>query len=108
MNQAEDPSQRLDHWLWCARFAHTRGRCSELVAAGLVRINRRRTNKPHARLHPGDVLTLALGRGVRVVRVQGLAPRRCPPAAAALLYVELREDQDPCAADSTPAYPFAR
>ena len=45
---------RLDKWLWCARVAKTRGACSRLVEAGSVRINRQPTDKPHAKLRPGD------------------------------------------------------
>jgi ribosome-associated heat shock protein Hsp15 len=50
-------------------------------------------DKPHARLRPGDVLTLAVGgpeRGVvKVWRVQALAARRGPPAEARGLYEEI-------------------
>ena len=85
--------QRLDTWLWCARVARTRGACSRLVEQGTVRINRQPTNKPHAKLRPGDVLTFALGsaeRGsVRVWRVVALGDRRGPAAEARTLYEEL-------------------
>ena len=93
---AEDRDwQRLDKWLWCARVAKTRGACVRLVEAGGVRLNRQPTEKPHARLRPGDVLTLALGspeRGtIRVWRVLGLAARRGPPTEARGLYEDLSE-----------------
>lgn len=83
--------QRLDMWLWCARFARARADCARLVTAGVVRINRNPTDKPHARLRVGDVLTLGLRGGVRVVRVQALAHRRGPPADAWELYEEIAE-----------------
>ena len=87
--------QRLDTWLWCARVAKTRGACARLVAAGNVRVNRQPTEKPHARVRPGDVLTLALGsaeRGVvRVLRVLALGDRRGPAAEARGLYEEVSE-----------------
>ena len=44
-------------WLWCARVLRQRNDCAGLVAAGGVRINRQPTEKPHARLRPGDVIT---------------------------------------------------
>lgn len=79
--------QRLDKWLWCARFLRTRAACAALVAAGAVRLNRQPTDKPHARLAPGDVLTLGLPGGrIRVVRVAALASRRGPPDEARTLY----------------------
>lgn len=84
--------QRLDKWLWCARFLKARAACARLVAEGMVRINRQPTDKPHARLRPGDVVTLPLRGDVRVVRVLGLAARRGPAAEAGLLYEELEEE----------------
>ncbi len=83
--------QRLDKWLWCARFMKLRAACARWVTEGSVRINRQPTDKPHARLRIGDVLTLPLGRDIRVVRVMALATRRGPPAEARALYEELRE-----------------
>ncbi|MDE2517031.1 MAG: RNA-binding S4 domain-containing protein [Rhodospirillales bacterium] len=85
--------QRLDLWLWCARIRRGRADCAALVAGGAVRLNRQPTEKPHARLRVGDVLTLALGSGpggaVRVLRVRALASRRGPAAEAASLYEEI-------------------
>lgn len=94
MAEAEDRDwQRLDKWLWCARLSKTRSACAAFVERGGVRLNRQPVDKPHARLRPGDVLTLALGgaeRGVvKVWRVQALAERRGPPAEARTLYEEI-------------------
>jgi len=87
---AEDRAwQRLDKWLWCARFMKARADCARLVAVGLVRINRQVTDKPHARLRPGDVLTLPLRGDVRVVRVLSLATRRGPAPEAQALYEDV-------------------
>ena len=83
--------QRLDHWLWCARFVRHRADCAGLLAAGAVRINRQPAEKTHARLRPGDVLTLALRGRVLVVRVAALSARRGRAAEAALLYEERPE-----------------
>ncbi len=98
--------QRLDKWLWCARFLKSRAECTRLVAAGMLRLNRRPTEKPHARLRVGDVLTLALGGRVRVVAVLALAARRGPPAEARLLYQELASPPaGACSEAGTAAYP---
>ncbi len=97
----EDPSveagewQRLDKWLWCARFMKARSDCARLVAGGLVRINRQPTDKPHARLRPGDVLTVPLRGDVRVLRVLALAARRGPAPEARQLYEELGDAPAP-------------
>ncbi|WP_149540822.1 RNA-binding S4 domain-containing protein [Siccirubricoccus phaeus] len=89
--------QRLDLWLWCARVARTRSACAKLIEAGAVRINRQPTQKAHARLRPGDVLTLALGsadRGVvKIWRVVGLGDRRGPAPEARLLYEDLSAEE---------------
>jgi ribosome-associated heat shock protein Hsp15 len=81
--------QRLDKWLWCARFMRARTDCAALVTQGSIRINRQATDKAHARLRLGDVLTVPVRGEVRVVRVLALAVRRGPPAEAATLYEEV-------------------
>ncbi|MFW7267030.1 RNA-binding S4 domain-containing protein [Gluconacetobacter sp. Hr-1-5] len=84
----EAATQRLDSWLWCARFARSRSDCARIAQAGLVRINRQRTEKAHALVRPGDVLTLPppTGDGVMVLRIVALAQRRGPASVARLLY----------------------
>lgn len=97
---ADDPAdgalgwQRLDRWLWCARFIKTRAAAARLAEQGRIRINRQRTEKAHARVRPGDVLTFGIGPSVRVVRVVALAARRGPAEEARRLY----QDLDPSAA----------
>jgi ribosome-associated heat shock protein Hsp15 len=66
--------------------------CAALVARGSIRINRQPTDKPHARLRVGDVLTVPLRGAVRVVRVRALAKRRGPAPEAQLLYEEVTLD----------------
>jgi ribosome-associated heat shock protein Hsp15 len=83
--------QRLDKWLWCARFMRARTDCAVLVAQGNIRINRQPTDKAHAKLRLGDVLTVPVRGQVRVVRVLALASRRGPAAEAAGLYEEVGE-----------------
>jgi ribosome-associated heat shock protein Hsp15 len=79
--------------------------CAALVGQGRVRINRQPTDKPHARLRIGDVLTLPLRGEVRVVRVLALAARRGPASEARLLYEEVADRPSPsCAKPETPAY----
>ncbi len=93
MSNAEDRDwQRLDKWLWCARFMKARADCARLVATGGLRINRQPTDKPHAKLRPGDVITLPLRGDVRVVQVVALAERRGPAAEARGLYLEIAPD----------------
>jgi ribosome-associated heat shock protein Hsp15 len=79
-------TQRLDKWLWCARFASTREACAGMAESGSLRINRQPTVKPHAKIRVGDVLTLPLYAGVKVVEVLALAERRGPAPQAQFLY----------------------
>jgi ribosome-associated heat shock protein Hsp15 len=67
----------------------TRSACSRLVEDRGVRINGRVTEKPGARLHPGDVVTFAVGQHVRVLRVLALSTRRGSATEAARLYEDL-------------------
>jgi ribosome-associated heat shock protein Hsp15 len=72
--------------------------CAALVARGSIRINRQPTDKPHARLRIGDVLTVPVHTSVRVVRVLSLAARRGPAPEARLLYQEIDDSAGgPCA-----------
>jgi ribosome-associated heat shock protein Hsp15 len=93
--------QRLDKWLWCARFMKHRADCAALVAQGGLRINRQPTDKPHARLRAGDVLTLPLRGQVRVIEVLALALRRGPAREAAALWREIH----PSRATAAPPLP---
>jgi ribosome-associated heat shock protein Hsp15 len=81
--------QRLDVFLFFARFCKTRAVAGALIEKGSVRINRLPTEKPHARVRPDDVLTLALPNRVLVVRVVALAKRRGSAVEARLLYEEI-------------------
>ncbi|MBC7636853.1 MAG: RNA-binding S4 domain-containing protein [Acetobacteraceae bacterium] len=78
--------QRLDMFLWCARMLRARADCARLVADGGIRINRQPTEKPHAKIRIGDIITLPIRGDVLVLEVQTLAERRGPATAARLLY----------------------
>ncbi len=61
-----------------------------------MRINRLPTDKPHARVRPGDILTFAQGSGeagrIAVWRILALAVRRGAAAEAQRLYEDLGQD----------------
>ena len=85
----EGATQRVDRWLWCARFVKSRTLAQRLIAEGRVRAAGRVVAKPHHALKPGDVLTFPQGHHIRVVRVVALAEKRGPAAAARALYEDL-------------------
>jgi ribosome-associated heat shock protein Hsp15 len=84
--------QRLDKWLWFARFAKTRTLAAKLVTSGFVRVNGQKTDSPAKALAVGDVVTLALARSTIVVRVEALGSRRGPAPEARGLYGEVSRD----------------
>jgi ribosome-associated heat shock protein Hsp15 len=82
--------QRIDKWLWHARMVRTRSAAAALVEAGYVRVNGARITASGHQVRPGDVLTLALDRAVRIVQVDGFCERRGGPQSAAALFHDLR------------------
>jgi ribosome-associated heat shock protein Hsp15 len=87
--------QRLDKWLWHARLVKARTSAAELVASGHVRLNGVREKAPGHAVKLGDVLTVALDHGVRVLKVTGFSERRCDASAARALYEELGSETGP-------------
>ena len=79
-------SVRIDKWLWHARFFKTRALAQSAACSGHIRLNGFRIEKAHHAIKPGDVLTVARGREVLVVRVCGEAVRRGPAREAHALY----------------------
>ena len=89
-------TQRLDQWLWHARFFKTRGLATKLVQGGHVRVDGDRVQKASHPLRPGQTLTFKQARRIRVIRVEALAQRRGPAPEAQSLYTDLTpEDQNP-------------
>lgn len=86
--------QRIDVWLWYARFAKTRSLAQALIARGKVRINRVRITKSSHLVRTDDVITISLGPRIRVISVKAFAKRRGPATEAALLFEELTPKQD--------------
>ncbi|MGO4707045.1 RNA-binding S4 domain-containing protein [Microvirga sp. 2MCAF38] len=84
--------QRLDKWLWFARFAKTRTLAAKLVASGFVRVGGQRTDNSAKAVAVGDVITVALPKLTMVVRVEALGERRGPAVEARQLYTDLNGD----------------
>ena len=82
--------QRLDKWLWHARVVKARSSAAALIEAGHVRLNGARETAPGHAVKAGDVLTIALDRSVRVLKVLGFSEQRGNAAAARVLYEDLQ------------------
>ena len=87
--------QRIDKWLWHARVVRTRTAAAALSDSGLVRINGTRINTSSRPVRPGDVITIALDRQVRILKVAGFAERRGSAEIARVLYEELTAPPEP-------------
>ena len=81
--------QRLDKWLWFARVVKTRSLAARLILEGHVRVNGTRSDSPAKLVKAGDVLTVALDRQVRVLRVAAPGLRRGPFEEARTLFAEV-------------------
>ena len=89
--------QRIDKWLWHARVVRTRTAAADLAASGHVRINGRRVDAPSRAVRPGDVVTVALDRAVRVLKVVAFAERRGSADDARALCEMLEPSRDSAA-----------
>ena len=87
----DDDRQRIDKWLWHARVVRTRSAAAALAASGHVRLNGVRIDAASRPVKRGDVVTVALDGGVRVLKVTGFAMRR----GSATLARDLFEDLTP-------------
>lgn len=88
-------TQRIDKWLWYARFFKSRSLAAKICEARKVRLNGTVVTKPSHAVKEDDVLTFAQRRGIRVVRVADLGSRRGPAAEAATLYEDLAPPETP-------------
>ena len=95
--------QRIDKWLWHARIVRTRRDAAALTEAGHVRLNGRRMMAPGQAVRAGDVITLALDRSVRVLRVEAFRDRRGSASEARALYGDLTTRPGPGANAGEPA-----
>jgi ribosome-associated heat shock protein Hsp15 len=81
--------QRIDRWLWHARLICTRKAAAALASSGHVRVNGARIRAAGRMVRSGDVITVALERNVRVLKVRGFVERRGPAQLREILYDEL-------------------
>ena len=86
--------QRIDKWLWHARVVRARSAAAALAASGHVRVNGQRIDAASRAIRVGDVVTVALDRTVRVLKVLGFADRRGGAEAARVLYEDLSPAPD--------------
>ena len=88
----ERPRQRLDKWLWCARFFKSRGLAHEAVEGGHVQVNGERV-KASRQVRVGDRLRITRERERHEVEVTGIPARRGPATEARQHYLETPESE---------------
>ena len=87
MSDDKDWQQRIDKWLWAARFFKTRSLAAAAVAGGKIKWNGQ-TVKPARELKPGDELDIVAGELRWTVIVRGVNAQRRPAPEARKLYEE--------------------
>jgi ribosome-associated heat shock protein Hsp15 len=87
--QTPDPaaSQRLDKWLWAARFFKTRPLAVEAINGGKVHVDGQRV-KPSRTIRPGSRLSIHKGELEWQLEVKAVSKQRRPASEAALLFEE--------------------
>lgn len=84
-------TQRIDKWLFHARFIKSRAKATKLVNAKKLRINGEKISKASYNIKPTDILTFVLNDEIRVIEIVALNKTRRPFVEAQLLY----DDQSP-------------
>lgn len=83
----EIDKQRIDKWLWAARFYKTRGLAVEALESGKVLLNELRV-KPAKTIMAGDRLDIRIGQYQFLIEVLMLSDKRGPAPQAQKLYRE--------------------
>lgn len=89
-DQGGRTSQRVDKWLWAARFYRTRSLAAEAIGAGHVRLGGQ-VVKASRELRLGDVVEIKIGELAWCVVVCGFNEQRRPAPEARQLYRETDE-----------------
>jgi ribosome-associated heat shock protein Hsp15 len=92
MSGHDGDAQRLDKWLWAARFFKTRPLAVEAIKGGKVQVDGQRA-KPGRAVRPGARLIVHKGELEWQIEIMALAKQRRPASEAALLYQEDEESR---------------
>ncbi|MFT5446192.1 MAG: ribosome-associated heat shock protein Hsp15 [Gammaproteobacteria bacterium] len=88
-----DSEQRIDKWLWAARFFKTRSAAAQAVSGGKIDVDGERV-KPARRVRSGMLLRIRRDVIEYEVQVQGTCAQRRPANEASGLYTETQRSID--------------
>lgn len=80
---------RIDRLLVYLRFARTRSAARAMIETRALRCNRKHVLRGAENAHIGDVLTIMVGKEVRVIKLIALPQRRASPGLARSHYREV-------------------
>lgn len=89
MDNQKQENQRVDIWLWHARFFKTRSLSTKICRSGKVRLNGQKFTKAKTPVVVGDVLTFPQAKIIRIAKILGFNVRRGPAPEAQLLYLDM-------------------
>ncbi len=92
MGTPRQDKQRLDKWLWAARFFKTRSLAADAIKGGKISLNGQRA-KPGKEIHVGASLDIRQGLFVKEIIVCKLSLQRGPAQKAQTLYAETEPSQ---------------
>ncbi len=84
------PKQRLDQWLFFARFFKSRTLAGKECGKKRLRIDGERIKKPNQQITASNIIEFKKGREDFIVRILALGKRRGPAPEAQLLYEDLK------------------
>ncbi len=87
---SSEESQRLDKWLWAARFYKTRSLAVAAINGGKVHLNKNRV-KPSRTIKADDVLSISKPPYQHIITILALSKQRRPAPEAQQLYLESEE-----------------
>jgi len=90
----QEDGLRIDKFLWFSRLTRTRSLAQKIAEKGHIRCAGRRIDRAHAVVRIGDVLSVPMPDGVRVLRVESLPERRVPARLVDEIYSRVERISD--------------
>ena len=83
-----ESKQRIDQWLWHARFYKTRCLASKAIVSGRIILDDSNIKKSHTLLKPGSKVKFFKGNNLKEVEIIRLTKRRISPKEVSEFYID--------------------